>query len=622
MQTSSDVLLGQSVADSSVSYTQPVVVVSATRLVPRSAETMGTVVRLDGWSIRRLDGRSLDAVLEDEGGLFIRDIGGPGGIKTVSLRNAPATQTVVQLNGMRLNSPQNSLVDFGLYPAAIFDAVAVVRGGQSLLFGSDANAGAVVLGIWPSMKNDLTIGARSGSFGEGGADLRWDQAGRYASTSVRFGVDRSDGDFPFTWVDADGASDRLREGASYQRWHAAASAVVHGVPWGHVEATVMAVSSDRGSPGPVTAGPTTLARLRDKVAHLVIRAVHQEAGGTGWEGGMSASFQEESYEERNDIITPPDRFVTRILSGWVQGRWRISDAVVAGTGIEVSTAELEGDAFTQETRRVAASITSSADWTNGTSGLRILPMVRWELMSDQRPSFGPRLAAELPLVADGMLTARASLGAGVRTPNFNELYWQPGGDPHLRPERVVTADAGVHLRTHPDGAFSASINAFFADTRDRITGWPPVNLARTVSEGADVNAVWRTGVFRWWANATYAMVESRSPSLPGRQVPFVPRWLASTGLDVSVGPLILSPVVRYLSRRFTTLDNLAALSLPPTTRVSVAGRLVGVFVGRRMSLIGTVDNLLDVAGTSIPGYPLPGRSFRLGVSIGLIAHDE
>jgi outer membrane receptor protein involved in Fe transport len=168
----------------------------------------------------------------------------------------------------------------------------------------------------------------------------------------------------------------------------------------------------------------------------------------------------------------------------------------------------------------------------------------------------------------------------------------------------------------------AAVNAFYADTRDRITGWPPVNLARTVSMGVDANADWRTGFIRWWANATYAVVESTSPSFPGRQVPYVPRWLASTGLDVAVGPLTVSPVVRYLSRRFTTLDNLAALSLPPATRVSVAGRIAGIIVGRRMSLNGVVDNLLNAAGISVPGYPLPGRSFRLGISVDLIKLDN
>jgi hypothetical protein len=56
--------------------------------------------------------------------------------------------------------------------------------------------------------------------------------------------------------------------------------------------------------------------------------------------------------------------------------------------------------------------------------------------------------------------------------------------------------------------------------------------------------------------------------------------------------------------------------------VSVAGRIAGIIVGRRMSLSGVVDNLLNAAGISVPGYPLPGRSFRLGISVDLIERDN
>jgi hypothetical protein len=168
---------------------------------------------------------------------------------------------------------------------------------------------------------------------------------------------------------------------------------------------------------------------------------------------------------------------------------------------------------------------------------------------------------------------------------------------------------------------TVDLNLFYAETRDRITGWPPVNLSRTVSSGGDMNAVWRLGFARWWFNGTYAAVESRSPSYPGRQVPYVPRWLAATGADLRIGEFRIVPVVRYVSRRFTTLDNTAALSLSPSVRVTLSGDVMVRLMGKDLTFGLVVENLLDAQGSSYPGYPLPGRSVLARLALDLFDHD-
>ncbi len=603
-------LRAQSAADTVTPYQQPPVTVHATPLMPRSAATLGTVVRLEGWSIRRMDGRTLDAVLQEEGGLFVRDVGGPGGVKTVSLRNAPATQTVVQLNGLRLNHPQNSLVDLGLYPVALFDAVEVVRGGQSALFGAEANAGAVVLGIWPSMTDRWSIGGGMGSFGERAASFRWDANVGAVSTSVRGGTDRADGRFTFPWSDGAGTVTRTREGASYERWYAAASVVLPRTDGGHLEATVIGVTADRGSPGPVTAGPTIASRLKDRVGHGVVRYVAEGDDEIAWEAGISGSVMDETFEDPS-IGLAPERYAARAAAGWVQSRFSIAEGIQVGLGTETSIASLESQNIASGARRSSAALIAHAQWLHAPSQARIMPMLRWDILSDQRAHLAPRLAVEVPLRADRTIVARASVGGGIRTPNFNERYWRPGGNPLLLPERVTTADAGLHYATEAAQGTTLALNGFIADTRDRITGWPPANLTRTLAWGVDANAaLWLAG-HRWWVNGTMAIVESRSPAVLGRQLPYVPRWLAATGIDLRFGNAIVSPTVRYVSRRFTTMDNSAALSLPPSARFSLAGQTMLLVFGVETVLTATADNIFDVSGISIPGYPLPGRSLSL-----------
>lgn len=604
----------QDAADTSAAYTQPPVTVHASRLMPRSSQLMANSVRLEGWSLRRMDGRTIDAVLESEGGLLVRDVGGPGGVKSVSLRNAPATQTVFQMNGMRLNHPQNSMVDIGLYPVALFDAVEVARGGQSAFLGADAHAGAVMLGLWPSQRDRLTLNVGGGSFGELHGALRWDEAGDGVSTSLRAGFDRSDGRFSFSWPGPAGTVTRTREGAMHERRFGAVSAVVRAGAMGHLEGTVMGVTAMRGSPGPVTAGPATKALLHDDVLHGVVRWVVAHDERTGWEVGVAGSSQNEVYDDPSLSIS--DRYESRVAAAWSHWQGPLSDAWGLGLGLEASRATLDSRNILPETHRTAGSFIAHLEWKGASSGLRVLPMVRTDLASDQRPFFSPRLAFDLSILPDHRLTARASIGSGIRMPNFNELYWRPGGDPLLRPERITTAEIGLQTDSRPHGVAGA-ISLFASDTRDRITGWPPVNLAHTVSWGIDANGMWRLGGHRWWMSGTYSVVESRSPSAPGRQVPFLPRWIASSGLDLEFGDLTFGPIFRYVSRRFTTLENVAALSAPPSTRLSVAGRLRVHIVQRSVIVACMVDNALNASEFSIPGYPLPGRSVTVSASVNL-----
>ena len=62
-----------------------------------------------------VSGLSADAVLRQSEGLYVRDYGGHGGLKTVSIRGFSAQQTTVTLNDIPYNSVQSSVVNFGFF---------------------------------------------------------------------------------------------------------------------------------------------------------------------------------------------------------------------------------------------------------------------------------------------------------------------------------------------------------------------------------------------------------------------------------------------------------------------------------------------------------------------------
>ncbi len=603
-------------------YHFPTVTVEGSRLLHRSASTLGSVVSVSRSTLDRLAGRSVDAVLSDEAGLFVRDVGGSGGVKTVSIRGSAANQTVVVYNGIRVNSMQNGLADLGLLPVELFDAVEIVRGGQSAHFGPDATSGAVILSSSARNESGAGIRVRVGSFVDRACSVNGTMAGEDASITMRVGTESTGGSFPFPWIGPEGPTTYWRDGSSFRRTFGSVSAILRRNEKSRLETSLTGVLADRGSPGPVTAGGWTQARLRDGLVLGTVRLFSVGTSTTMWEGGISGTFQDETFEEVQDLAGSVDRYDNRNVNGWIHGRHALSSELVVGWGLESFFASLTGSAFAAGTKRSGGSVLAHLDWTGSTHGLKVLPSARLDMFSDLSPKVSPRLALEMPIGNGQDVRLRASVGAGFRMPSFNELYWRPGGNKDLTHERTTSADVAAEVRFVAWGEQRMTGGGFASDTRNRITGWPPVNIARTTTRGFEWSWYWTVERSRAWWTGSWTAVENRASGSEGKQIPFMPRQIMTAGIDVVIGPLTATPVIQYHSRRFLTSENLTALSVPPSTRASISAAWEGhvATVACRMTLV--MNNVFDVADLSLPGYPLPGRSLTFHTTIAFDVKGE
>ena len=121
------------------------VVVTATRTAQQSVRTgdsISVISAADLWAQQIL---VISDALEQTPGLAVVRYGGPGQTTTIGLRGAAAGQTLVLVDGVRINDP--STVDgqalFGDLLVNNIDRVEVLRGPQSTLYGSDAIGGVV-----------------------------------------------------------------------------------------------------------------------------------------------------------------------------------------------------------------------------------------------------------------------------------------------------------------------------------------------------------------------------------------------------------------------------------------------------------------------------------------------
>ena len=98
-------------------------------------------------------------------GLAVVGSGDEGHLTSVFTRGTNSNQTLVMLDGVRLNSPYFGGFDWSMQSTAGLDRVEVVRGPYSALWGADAVGG--VINLLPQRGRD---GFEARFFGEGGSD--------------------------------------------------------------------------------------------------------------------------------------------------------------------------------------------------------------------------------------------------------------------------------------------------------------------------------------------------------------------------------------------------------------------------------------------------------------------
>ncbi|MBU1063409.1 TonB-dependent receptor, partial [bacterium] len=160
------------------------VTVTATRGHSLISEVPSSVNVIDKQELELKNPQNLAEALQNVPGVNIKDYGGLGNTKSISLRGSSDSQVLILLDGQRLNSPQSGSVDLNQISLEGIEKIEVVRGGNSALYGSDAIGGVINI---ISKKADPDKQGISSDFKFGLASF-----GTYtAEPSIRFNIKNS-----------------------------------------------------------------------------------------------------------------------------------------------------------------------------------------------------------------------------------------------------------------------------------------------------------------------------------------------------------------------------------------------------------------------------------------------
>lgn len=142
------------------------IVVTATRS-ERSLSSVGSTVNvISREKIESSFEKSVIGLFDQIPGMYATDSGGLGSGTSVRLRGADSDQTLVLIDGIRVNDPSSASGDFDFASLLVTDIerIEVVKGPQSTVWGSDAIGGVINIITRKGGEPRTTLTAEAGSF--------------------------------------------------------------------------------------------------------------------------------------------------------------------------------------------------------------------------------------------------------------------------------------------------------------------------------------------------------------------------------------------------------------------------------------------------------------------------
>lgn len=597
---------GEAGDDEAVSI--PPVVVTATRLEQPVEHVGSAVTVITGESLRRRGIEFVADALDEVPGVTVPRSGTRGKISSVFIRGADSEQTLVLIDGVRMNGSVGGRFELGSFRTDNIERIEVIRGPQSVLYGSDAIGGVVNIitrqGRGPLGASASVAGGNYDTY-EVAAGLAG--GGRTVGGSLEVSRYATDNRFENDDFEVSTASGRL-DGRAGER-------LTLGL-------TFRASDAETGAPGQVRIAPSLVDRQEDEV--LVLGATAELRTTDRWRQRLAFGYNDQELRFRTATETSVTESDLRSVE-WVHifALPAAIDLLVGGEYREEAGRGSGVDA-TLYTRAAFAQVQVAAF----DDRLFLQGGARLDDGTQLDTEVSPKVAAAW-LVPDTGTRLHASWGRGIRGGTLIDLFF-PGfdfggvllfpGNPDLEPERSTGWDVGVEQRALGDRV-TADVTFFRNDFRDLIVLAPtspfaPINVGQAHSYGVEsslgVRPLRRVDVA---ARHTYLVARDDDT---GDRLLRRPRHQAA--LDVTVRPVergTATASVLYVGDRRDSTFELG--STPRTyggyTRVDLSARYRWPVarVLRAIELFGRVENLLDREYEEVAGFPALGANVLVGL---------
>lgn len=586
-------------------------------------------------------------------GINIRDYGGAGGMKTVSVRGFGTTHTGVIYDGIVLSDCQSGKIDLSRYSLDNVGSLSLIVGDNSDIFvpaKASASAASIIISSMsvPGPMDSLWHVTGQMRFGSFGTYNPYFKVGKSLTPKFSFSVigeyTHAKNNYPFTLENGKLVTRERRNNSMMNSWHGEINTRWRLTPASMLDAKVYYYDNNRQLPGPVILyNPICHEKLRDRnfFGQLTYKNLslskfsfqglakfnwdaslyHDEDG--KYPGGILDEdyFQREVYVSGSALYVPTDKLVFNYSADYFYNNLTTNQMEVVGpwrhSVLQSFTGKFQ-NSWLLATARLLWSI-----YDNG---------VKEGISSKDENKLSPSLSVSVQPMRNRLFFIRASYKNIFRMPTFNETYYFRMGSTSLKPEDTDQFNFGLTWQYNSTNWLNALVltgDVYYNNVKDKIVAlptnmfiWTMTNMDKARAFGVDVTASATFNIARrqslvFAGNYSWQRVQPRtSPTDPdyNKQVAYTPIHSGAASLSWENPWVDVVVHTTGASDRYGTSSNL------PITRIKgymeMGAALIRSFKIKRNTIDLRFDltNILDTQYEIVGNYPMPGRAWKFTVT--------
>ncbi len=587
-------------------------------------------------------------------GITLRDYGGAGGMKTISVRGFGSKHTGVSYDGVMLSDCQSGEIDLSRYSLDNVAQLSLVIGDNDDIFipARQATTPSVLNIQTLRMPADnhqahLTTQLKVGSFGYVSPFVRYEQAvsSRLALSAVGE-FTHADNNYPYTIQNVTETVSDRRSNSRMNTGHGELNFVYAPSATQTLSGKVYYYDNDRQLPGIVhyytTLSGETLrdrnafgqllyrTRWQDQVSVKVLakynwaESVYQDALMPG--GVNDASYwQREAYASAALLYTPSAHWALDYSADYsfnnLNGSsWRtVVGKPYRHSVLQSATAKYRTDRLTV-IGRLLYSLYLNGQGEEVESARKDVQINS----ADNMRRLSPSVSASFKVLEDEQLYVRASYKNIFRTPTFNESYYYHYGSSNLKPEVTDQWNVGVTYATGPAQPWMVmvTVDGYYNQVKDMIVAvpqnmfvWSCVNLGKVRSYGLDVTLRSSYEVaegHRCSMAGNYSYQRVKNCNNPdgytyGYQVAYIPRHTGSLSASYENPWVNVSLYGTGMSSRWPNNEHYEGTLIAGYVECGLTLWRQLRWKGQQLEARLDLKNLFDKQYEIVGHYPMPGR---------------
>lgn len=549
---------------------------------------------------------------------------GNGGLSTIAFRGTSASHTQLMWNGIPVNSPTLGQSDFSLFPAFMMDEITVQYGSTSALTGSGAIGGTV------SMENVLPVFSKNtqtnftlgyGSFGRVFTGIKTHYGNERFQGKTKIYRRSISNNFPYPEKGSNRTLEQenaaVRSYGLEQQFHAKISenqlfsiTGFYNFNYREVQPSVASMGNDETLQNDNTRvvasynNHSKIGFFETKIAYVLNDQLYNK----------TSRIQSEQWSSL--INWDKDIGIATTLRVGVNHHYIIPKTKSHTIDAQENRTEL----YTSVKQQIRP------DWELSVS-------LRQSIYDGELAPFTPSLGQEYTFqFGTSKLLLKNRLGRAYRIPTLNDRFWAEGGNPNIKPEQSWNLEfGGQWIVNSKNNTFSSEVTLYHQSVDNWIqwtsinTGvWTPENVQQVEVEGIEFTSKYTIvrvrHTFKLMANYSFTnsiIKEDMDESFVNNLLPYVAQNNANISAKWETSTWMNSLSARYAGKRFIEKSNNEFQSIKGFVLIDYKVNRKVSIQKINMNLSAEVKNILNVYYEQLKNHAMPGRNYKINLSINI-----